>query len=231
MQIIFVSIFPEIFENFVNTSLIEKAVKKKLLSFEKRNPRDFCPDKHQQVDDIIYGWGAGLLMKAKPVINTVEDIIKKLKKTKKNLNFKIIYLAPSEIQFNQSIAHELCNLDCLIFVCGRYEGIDFRFEQYMIDKYPENFAKISIWQFVTLGWELPAMVMAEAIVRLIPGVIKEEASWQEESYSTKHDINNIEYPQYTRPDDVYGYKVPEILVNWHHKKIGEWRDDKMKFIK
>lgn len=241
MQIHIVSIFPDIFKSFTETSLIKKAQEKKILSFTFTNPRIFCPGRHQQVDDTIYGWGAGLLMKAQPAIEAVESIMKSLKilnskwKISKlnllNSKFKIILLSPSKEVFTQKLAHTLSEEKNLIFVCTRYEGIDYRFEQYMKKKYPKQFQKISIGQYITLGGEIPAMVMIEAISRLIPGVIKEEASRQEESYSVKQEMNNLEYPQYTKPEVVLGMKIPKILISGHHANIKARREKKTKTIK
>ncbi len=225
MKIYFVSIFPEIFDSFLSTSLIQKAQDKSLLEFSVINPRDFCEDKHRQVDDIIYWWGAWMLMKVKPVVDAIESIMSvewNMKKTKKT---KIVYLAPSEEMFCQERAHEMSELDVLILVCGRYEGIDHRFELYMQEKYPEQFSKISMGKFVTLGWELPAMTMVESIVRLVPWVIKESESREKESYSIEKNMSNIEHPQYTRPEEILGMKVPEVLLSGHHKKIEEWKDE------
>lgn len=226
MHIHIVSIFPDIFKSFIETSLIKKAQEKKILSFTFTNPRIFCPDRHQTVDDTIYGWGAGLLMKAKPAIDAVESIVKKLK----SKNFQIILPSPSKEVFTQKTAHTLSNEKHIIFVCTRYEGIDYRFEQYMKKKYPKQFQKISLWQFITLGGEIPAMVIIEAITRLIPWVIKEEASRQDESYSIGQNMNNLEYPQYTKPEEVMWIKVPKILLSGHHKNINERRKKKTKVL-
>ena len=244
MHIHIVSIFPDIFKSFLETSLIKKAQEKKILTFEYINPRTFCPDKHQQVDDRIYGWGAWLLMKAKPAIDAVEHIVKNLqtksKKSKKTtgwhdkssaVDFKIILPSPSKDIFTQKTAHTLSKIEHIIFVCTRYEGIDYRFEQYMKKTYKKHFQKISLWQFITLGWEIPAMTMIEAITRLIPWVIKEEASRQDESYSITKNMNNLEYPQYTHPEEVLWMKVPKILLSGHHKNISQRRDKKTKKIK
>lgn len=222
MKIYYVSIFPEIFDSFLETSLIKKAQEKDILDFEIINPRDFCIDKHKQIDDEIYGWGTGMLMMAQPVIDSVNSIIKKLKSKE---NFQIIFPNPSNIFRNQQSAHFFSKTGNLIFVCARYEGIDHRFVQYFQDKYPNNFHQISIWKFVTLGWEMPAMTMTESVVRLIPGVIKEESSRQEESYSISQNMENIEHPQYTRPQEVEWYFVPEVLLNWNHKEIEKWKQE------
>jgi len=240
MHIHIVSIFPDIFKSFIETSLIKKAIEKKILKFSFVNPRSFAPDKHQTVDDTIYGGWAGLLMKAKPAIDAVESIISSFVKggarraedlkKKKKVNFKIILPSPSKDIFNQKIAHSLSESDHIIFICTRYEGIDYRFEQYMKKTYKKHFQKISLGHFITLGGETPAMVMIEAITRLIPWVIKEEVSRQDESYSVKQNMNNLEYPQYTKPEEVLWMKVPKILLSGHHKNINERRATKTKFL-
>jgi len=157
---------------------------------------------------------------------------KKIKKFKtQNSTFKIILLSPSKEIFNQKLAHSLSDIQNLIFVCWRYEGIDYRFEQYLTKKYKKNFSKISIWQFITLGWELPAMTMIESIVRLIPWVIQKPASRQDESYSIENKMKNLEYPQYTRPEKVYNMQVPEILLSGYSKKIEERKKKNSKHLK
>lgn len=241
MHIHIVSIFPDIFKSFIETSLIKKAQEKKILKFSFINPRSFAPGRHQQVDDTIYGWWAWLLMKADPAIKAVETIVSSfakggarraedLKKKKKE-KFQIILLSPSKKVFTQKIAHSLSESENIIFVCTRYEGIDYRFEQYMKKKYGKQFQKISLWQYITLGGEVPAMIMIEAISRLIPWVIKEEASRQDESYNIQQNMNNLEYPQYTKPEDVLWMKVPKILLSGHHANIDEWRNKKTKKLK
>lgn len=224
MKISYISIFPEIFKSFLATSLIFKAQEKKVLWFECVNPRDFCNDKHKQVDDEIYGWWTGLLMKAQPLIDAVESVIKDHKLSKRCKKWKIIFLSPSKDVFCQKDSHEFSKMKHIIFVCARYEGVDFRFEQYMNNKYPKHFTKISIGKFITLGGEIPAMTITESIVRIIPKVIKDENSRKDESYNVEKNMNNLEYPQYTRPELVEWYKVPEILVSGHTKKIEERKE-------
>ena len=230
MHIHLVSIFPSIFDSFLETSLIKKAIDKKLIKIDVLDPRSFVPGKGQYVDDEIYGGGAGMLMKAKPVIEAVESLVKKIKKLK-NKEFKIIYLSPSKQIFTQKLAHAYAEVQHIIFVCGRYEGIDNRFVEFMSDKYSKNFGTLSLGKFITLGGEAPAMTVIESIVRLVPGVIKDAKSRQDESYSLQYDMKNIEYPQYTRPEEVFGYKVPEILLGGHHKNIEERRKKQVKKIK
>lgn len=176
-------------------------------------------------------------MKAKPAIDSVESIIKKIKKTKglpdKGGNkggFVIVLPSPSKDTFTQKTAHSLSTVKDIIFICTRYEGVDYRFEQYMKKKYKKQFQKISLGHFITLGGETPAMVMIEAISRLIPWVIKEEISWQDESYSVKQNMQNLEYPQYTKPEEVYWMKVPKVLLSGHHGKVQERREKKTKIL-
>lgn len=221
MHIHIISLFPDIFTNFLQTSLIGKAQEKKVLEFSLINPRDFSHEKHQQVDDTVYGGGAGMLIKAEPIIDAVNSVIQTVKGTSR----AIVFPSPSKEVFVQKHAHVLAKYDHLIFVCGRYEGIDYRREQYFQDKYPEQFFKLSLGQFITLGWETPTMVMIESITRLIPGVIKESGSREEESYSIKYGGTNIEAPNYTKPETVHGYSVPEALLSGDQKKIGEWRQE------
>lgn len=227
MKIFFVSIFPEIFNDFISISLIKKAREKWILDFEIINPRDFCHDKHKQVDDIIYGWWDGMLMMAQPVIDATNQAIQKIW----SQDFHIVFASPSIEIWDQKLAYQYSKYKNIIFICGRYEWIDFRFEQYFSTKYPDKFSKISMWKFVTLWWELPSMTMVESIVRLIPWVIKEENSRQDESYQISQNMENLEYPQYTRPQEVEWFNVPEVLMNWNHKEIENWRKENEKIIK
>ena len=380
VHITYLSIFPELFDSFRKTTLISRAVDKNLLTFETINPRHFCDDKHRIVDDEIYGWWHGLLMKAPPIIAAIKHWIEKhglqtspqpnltptpllaerghstiwkwwylhtlAKKNRKEMttseeylwfllrnrqiewlkfrrqhpikwyiadfycaeykliieidwwyhtsipqqeydtlrdelltqnwytvlrftndeinsdiekvvdtiiiscghpspdkdegsgvrfveqgwgleevNFKIIIPHPSQDVFNQSFAHNWSECSHLLFICGRYEWIDERVRLRLKKNYPDHTQRISLWQFVTLGWELPAMTMTEAVVRLLPGVINTDLSWIEESYSLEQNMQNLEHPQYTRPEVVEGMKVPEVLLSGHHKKIAEWKKD------
>jgi len=223
MHIHLVSIFPEIFESFLGTSLIKKAQEKWVLAFSCYNPREFSTDPHQQIDDSVYwGWD-GMLIKAQPIIDTVEFVIKdnQMKKS----DFSILFPTPTEQLFNQKIAHGLSKKEHLIFICWRYEWIDYRAEQYFWDHYPDAFRKYSIGPFITLWGEGPSLLMIEAITRLIPGVIKEKGSWIHESYSPRDNMSNIEAPNYTRPIEVYGMKVPEVLLNGDEEEIAQWREE------
>ena len=223
MQIHIISLFPEIFDSFFSTSLLQKAQEKWILSINFCNPRQFCTDKHQQIDDEIYWWWAWMLIKAEPIIDAVESIIKH--NNLKNSDFKIIFPSPAKEIFTQKAAYTFSKQQHLIFVCWRYEGIDYRRELYMQKHYPEQFAKISLWQFILLGWEVATMTMIESITRLIPWVIKESESWQNESYSLKENMQNLEEPNYTRPENVKWFSVPDVLLNWNSEEIAKWRKD------
>lgn len=219
MNIHIISLFPELFDSFFSASLLKKAQEKWILSIDFCNPRKFCKDKHQQIDDEIYWWWAWMLIKAEPIIDAVESIIKDY--NLKDSDFKIIFPSPSKDIFTQKNAYTYSKQEHLIFVCGRYEWIDYRQELYMQKYYPKQFEKISLWQFILLWWEVATMTMIESITRLVPWVIKESESRQNESYSIKENMQNLEEPNYTRPENVKWFTVPEILLNWNAEGIKE----------
>ena len=164
-----------------------------------------------------------MLIKAEPIIDTVESVIKK--NNLKDSDFKIIFPSPAKGIFTQKISYTLSKQEHLIFVCWRYEGIDYRRELYMQKHYPEQFEKISLWQFILLWWEVATMTMIESITRLIPWVIKESESWQNESYSLKDNMQYLEEPNYTRPENVKWFSVPKILLDGNAEEIKKWRSD------
>ena len=217
MNIYIVSLFPEIFESFFSASLLKRAQKKWILNINFCNPRQFCSDKHQQIDDEIYWWWAWMLIKAEPVIDAVESIIEK--NELKDSDFKIIFPSPSKEVFNQKYSYIYSKQEHLIFVCWRYEWIDYRRELFMKNKYPKQFEKVSLWQFVLLGGEVATVTMIESIMRLVPWVIKESESWQNESYSLKENMQNLEEPNYTRPEVVRWFEVPKELLSWDSQEI------------
>lgn len=223
MQYHIITIFPDVFVSFLSTSLIAKAQDKKLISVALINPRDFCIDTQQQVDDEIYGWGHGLLLKAQPIIDAVRHIQSTLSDERR---VKVALLWPSKEIFTQAVAHELVDAYTdIILICGRYEGVDHRVNLRCQQEFGDAFSVLSLGRFVTLGGEIPAMVMIEATARLLPGVIKETASRQQESYRPEQGLTNIEHPQYTRPDQVEWFTVPEVLLSGHHQKIEEWKEN------
>ncbi len=223
MHIHIVSLFPEIFDSFFPTSLLKKAQEKWLLKVDFCNPRQFCKDKHQQIDDEIYWWWAGMLIKAEPIIDAVESIINK--NNLKDSDFKIIFPSPAKEIFTQKNAYTFSKQEHLIFVCWRYEWIDYRRELYMKQKYPNQFEKISLWQFILLWGEVATMTMIESITRLIPWVIKESESWQNESYSLKENMQNLEEPNYTRPEVIKWFKVPSTLLTGNSDEIKKRKND------
>ncbi len=219
MNIHLISLFPELFDSFFSTSLLKKAQEKWILNINFYNPRKFCKDKHQQIDDEIYWWWAWMLIKAEPIIDAVESIIKDY--NLKDSDFKIIFPSPSKDIFTQKNAYTYSKQEHLIFVCGRYEWIDYRRELYMQKHYHKQFEKISLWQFILLWWEVATMTMIESISRLIPWVIKESESRQHESYNLKDNMQNLEEPNYTRPETVKWFTVPKILLNWNSEEISQ----------
>jgi tRNA (guanine37-N1)-methyltransferase len=168
-----------------------------------------------------------MLMKAQPIIDSVESIISKIKWT-----YKILFLSPSKIEFYHNIALNYSKLENIILISGRYEWIDYRFEQYFSTKYWNNFEKISIWKYILLWWEVASMVVIESVWRLVPWVIKEDESWKNESY-VQDKLNDdlfLEYPQYTRPQKVFDYEVPKVLLSWNHAEINKWRENNKTMI-
>ena len=194
--------------NGLSTSIIGRAMANELLTIEAVNIRDFAENKHNRVDDYTYGGGAGMLMQAGPVYGAYRSVAEKAKSKP-----RVIYLSPQGKTFSQSMAEEFAQEEELIFLCGHYEGIDERVLEEIVTDY------VSIGDYVLTGGELPAMVMIDAVSRLIPGVLHNDTSAEFESFQD----NLLEYPQYTRPEEWHGKKVPEILLSGHHAKIEKWR--------
>ncbi len=202
------TLFPEMVMNGLNTSIIGRAINNQLLTIEAINIRDFAENKHNRVDDYTYGGGAGMLMQAGPVYGAYQSVAQKTGK-----NPRVIYLSPQGQTFSQSMAEEFAKEEDLVFLCGHYEGIDERVLEEIVTDY------VSIGDYVLTGGELPAMVMIDAISRLIPGVLHNNVSAEFESFQD----NLLEYPQYTRPEEWHGKKVPQILLSGHHVNIEKWR--------
>lgn len=194
--------------NELSTSIIGRAMANELLTIEAVNIRDFAENKHNRVDDYTYGGGAGMLMQAGPVYGAYRSVAEKAKSKP-----RVIYLSPQGQTFSQSMAEEFAQEEELIFLCGHYEGIDERVLEEIVTDY------VSIGDYVLTGGELPAMVMIDAVSRLIPGVLHNDTSAEFESFQD----NLLEYPQYTRPEEWHGKKVPEILLSGHHANIEKWR--------
>ena len=198
------TLFPEMIENGMNTSITGRAITKGLLSLEAINIRDFAFNKHQKVDDYPYGGGAGMLMQAEPVYLSYESIVERIGRKP-----RVIFLTPQGKTFNQNMAKEFALEEDLVFLCGHYEGIDERVLEEIVTDY------VSIGDYVLTGGELPAMVMMDSISRMVPGVLNNQESGETESFSG----NLLEYPQYSRPDEWHGKKVPEVLLSGHHANV------------
>lgn len=201
------TLFPEMFEP-VKTSILGRAEKKELIELNLINFREFSTDKQRHVDDCPYGGGAGMVIKPEPVYAAYRSIVDEL-----SYKPKVIYLSPQGKVLHQKMARELAKEEHLILLCGHYEGIDQRLLDEIVDE------EISIGDYVLTGGELPAMVLIDAISRNIKGVLNEE-SVEEESFSEE---NLLEYPQYTRPEEFLGRRVPEVLLSGHHANIEKWR--------
>ncbi|MBD3282430.1 MAG: tRNA (guanosine(37)-N1)-methyltransferase TrmD [Candidatus Portnoybacteria bacterium] len=208
-----ITIFPDSFNSYFNESIIKRAKEKKLVNINIHNLRDYTKDKHRTVDDKPYGGGPGMIMKAEPIYRAVKRI-----KGRKKKKIKTILFSSKGKRFNQKMAKEFSKLDRLIMVCGRYEGVDERVARYVVDE------EVSVGDYILTGGELPAMIVVDAVSRLVPGVITKE-SLKEESFSKDF---YYEYPQYTRPETINinnkKRKVPDILLSGNHKKIKEWRE-------
>lgn len=211
------TLFPEMVSQGLNTSIIGRAIDKKLISLNAVNIREFSEDKHKRVDDYPYGGGAGMVMNAEPVYKAYGYLSNHIKLSKEDpaqyYKPRVIYVTPQGSIFNQEMAQEFAAEDDLIFLCGHYEGIDERVLDMIVTDY------VSIGDYVLTGGELPAMVMIDAISRLIPGVLNNDTSSEFESFQD----NLLEYPQYTRPENFMGRKVPEVLLSGHHANIEAWR--------
>ncbi len=215
-----ITIFPNLFDGFLNESLLAKAQKKKLLKIEIHNLRDFTADKHKKVDDKLFGGGLGMVMKVEPIYRAVQALKKSPASLKLRRTSKTILFTPRGKKFTQKMAYEFSKFDQLIFICGRYEGVDERVAKNIADY------KISIGDYVLMGGEIPAMAVIEIVSRLIPGVIGKPEFLKERSIRKAF----VEYPQYTRPEMFKDWKVPKVLLSGDHKKIEEWRKKHGKVI-
>ena len=202
-----VSIFPGMFESPFGDSIIQRAREEGLLDLRVHDLRDYSLNKHRKVDDTPFGGGVGMVMNVEPIARVVAAIKKEVPET------RTILLSPGGRPFDQEKAWEFSRLPSLTLICGRYEGIDERVRLHFVDE------EISIGDYILTGGEIPAMVLVEAISRLVPGVLGDPESIVEESFAG----DLLEYPQYTRPRDYQGFKVPEILISGDHKKIRDWQ--------
>lgn len=215
MKFTVLTLFPEMISSGLNNSIMKRALDKGVITLEAVNIRDFTTDKHNKVDDYPYGGGAGMLMQAQPVYDAYQDVVKRSAKP-----VRVLYMSPKGKTFNQELAANLAKEEHLIFLCGHYEGIDQRVLNRIVTD------EVSLGDFVLTGGELPSMVMIDCIARLIPGVLNNNESAQDESFSNYL----LEYPQYTRPKEWMGEHVPEVLLTGHHANIEKWRHQKSEEI-
>lgn len=208
MRIDILTLFPEMFDAVLRESIIGRAADKHIVELEFHNIRDYSQNKHKKVDDYPYGGGLGMIMQCQPIFSAVEDISSKL-----GGKPHTILMSPQGRTFDQSKARELAQYDKLLLICGHYEGIDERVTEALVDE------EISIGDFVLTGGEIAAMAVVDATCRLIPGVLKEDASHLVESFTE----GLLEFPQYTRPPVFMGMEVPEMLLSGHHENIDKWR--------
>ncbi|CAG7623332.1 tRNA (guanosine(37)-N1)-methyltransferase TrmD [Paenibacillus allorhizosphaerae] len=208
MRIDVMTLFPEMFEGVFSSSILGKAKEKRLVTLNTVNFRDYSNNKHNTVDDYPYGGGGGMVLKPEPIFSAVEDVTAGLA-----YKPRIILMCPQGETFTQKKAEELSREDHLIFICGHYEGYDERIREYLVTD------ELSIGDYVLTGGELPAMVVVDSVVRLLPGVLGNETSAVTDSFST----GLLEYPHYTRPPKFRDWEVPEVLISGHHGNIEEWR--------
>ena len=203
MKITVLTIFPDMFHDFLNTSIISRSIQKGLVEFEIVDIREYAPGSYRHVDDSPFGGGAGMVMKCQPVLDALEAV--------RTENSWSVLMSPAGQVYTQAKAHEYSEKDHLILLCGHYEGLDERINHHMDEL-------ISIGDYVLTGGELASMVISDSVVRLLKGAIRDESTDEE-----SHENGLLEYPQYTKPADYKGEKVPEILLSGHHENIRKWR--------
>lgn len=216
MNIDIITLFPEMFKvshashgGPLGMSIVKRAMNKKLVQITTYDLRKWAMDKRGTVDDRPYGGGTGMLLRPEPIFSAVKEI------KDKHLNTRVVLLDAGGKIYNQKKAMEYSKLDQLILICGHYEGVDYRVHEHLADEV------ISIGNFVATGGEIPAMLVTDSLVRLLPGVLEKEEATVIESFS---DEMTLEYPQYTRPEEFLGYKVPDVLLSGNHKDIDDWRN-------
>lgn len=216
MKIDVLTLFPKMFKGPFDQSIIQRAQKKKLVKIQIHNLRKWTEDKRKTVDDRPFGGGVGMVLMIEPIYKALKEL-----KTKKT---KVILLDPRGQIFNQKTANKWACFDHLVFICGHYEGVDERVKENLIDE------TVSIGDYILTGGELPAMVIIDTVLRQIPGVLEKKEATQKESFSENLGLNSLEYPQYTRPSDFKGWKVPEVLLSGNHQEIEKWQAKKSEEI-
>ncbi len=214
MRFDIMTLFPEFVDGILEESIIGRARKSGVIEVKCHNIRDYSEDKHRRVDDTPYGGGKGMLMAAPPIYNCYKAITEDAD-TEKYLRSRVVYMSPAGAVFNQKKAEELAEYDRLIILCGHYEGVDQRVLDEIVDE------EISIGDFVLTGGELPACIVTDCVARLVEGVLSDPECYMKESISS----GLLEYPQYTRPYEFHGVKVPDVLISGNHANIDKWRQE------
>ena len=213
MRFDIMTLFPELVTRVLDESIIGRACRNGYLEIHAHQIRDYSKDKHRRVDDTPYGGGKGMLMMAPPIYDCYEYITST---HSADINKKVIYMSPRGKIFNQQKAEELSKYDNLIILCGHYEGVDYRVIEEIVDE------EISIGDYVLTGGEIPACILVDCVARLVDGVLSDKECFEKESISG----GLLEYPQYTRPFEFHGKKVPDVLISGHHENIEKWRNEK-----
>ncbi len=218
MRIYILTLFPEMFQGPFHSSILKRAQDTNLVSLELVNPRDFARDKHRTTDDYPYGGGPGMLMKIEPVFRALESVVQRIP-SDADIRKRIVLLSPQGRPFSQQVAQELSTLTHLVLICGHYEGVDERIREHLVND------EISIGDYILTGGELPAMVVVDAVVRLLPSALGNEVSPQVDTFSD----GLLQHPQYTRPQEFRGrgdsssWKVPDVLLSGNHGEVAKWR--------
>jgi tRNA (guanine37-N1)-methyltransferase len=216
MRFDIMTLFPDMVGNILNESVIGRAQKSGAIEVNLYNIRDYSEDKHRRVDDTPYGGGKGMLMMAPPIYNCYSSILEDQEKAGfEPERRRVIYMSPAGAVLNQKKAEELSKYENLIILCGHYEGVDHRIIDEIVDE------EISIGDFVLTGGEVPAAILVDCVSRLVPGVLSDPECYEKESISS----GMLEYPQYTRPYEFHGVKVPDVLISGHHANIDKWREE------
>lgn len=209
MQFDIFTLFPEVFKPYLDASILQRAIKNQLLEVRLHDIRGWAPDKHHITDDTPYGGGGGMVMKPEPVFAAVEEILGK------DRSVPLVLLTPQGRPYTHAIAQEFAKMPRLALLCGHYEGVDERIREHLVSD------EISIGDYVLTGGELPAMILIDSIARFLPGVLGDPDGAADDSFTS----GMLEYPQYTRPEDFRGWKVPEVLLSGNHARIARWRKE------
>ncbi|MDO8565731.1 MAG: tRNA (guanosine(37)-N1)-methyltransferase TrmD [Candidatus Moranbacteria bacterium] len=221
MRFDIISLFPESFTSYFGVSILKRAAEDGLIEIHTHHLRDFTHDKHKTVDDTPYGGGAGMLLKVEPLAEAIEAVVNSKQQVASEEKKRVILFSAKGKTFTQADARRLSEYERLILVCGRYEGVDERVAENFVDE------ELSIGDYVLTGGELPAMVVVDAVARLLPGVLGNSESAETESHTLS---GIVEYPQYTKPEEFRGWRVPDVLLSGHHAEIAKWREKQAKEI-